>query len=158
VAPRLAAALEETLTELTGGRYSWVVVPAELTIQIHSEEKQALIAAEELSAGTRMQLDLALRLACTELFLEYKAPHRSHFVFLDEPIEGLDPERARSFVQVLRQFADRCGQVFVAGAGRELAESGAPVIRLGEPGSGVRRLRVERVEADESAVPEAALP
>jgi DNA repair exonuclease SbcCD ATPase subunit len=148
VAPRLATALEGALGDLTGGRYSRVEVPEDLTIHLHSEEKQALISAEELSAGTRMQLELALRLACMELFLELKAPQGTHFMFLDEPIEGLDPERAQSFVQLLRQYAERCGQVFLAGKEPALAKSGAPVIRLGEAGTGVRRLRTERVEED----------
>lgn len=135
IARKLAAALEGALGELTGGRYSQVVVPAELTIQIHSEDKQALIAAEELSAGTRVQLDLALRLACMELFRELKVGGGEHFLFLDEPVEGLDPERARGFVQLLRQHAETCGQVFLAVTEHELAQAGERVIRLGEPGT-----------------------
>jgi exonuclease SbcC len=56
-----------------------------------------------LSAGTRDTLALALRLSMAEYFLE----ESDGFLFMDDPLVNLDPERQKNAAEILARFAEK---------------------------------------------------
>jgi len=59
---------------------------------------------EQLSAGTRDTLALALRLAMASYFLGKS----DGFMLLDDPLVDMDPDRQKAAVKALQSFASSC--------------------------------------------------
>lgn len=98
------------LERLTGGRYVRVWVPlGERALRVDDSAGNSL-AVEVLSRGTREQLFLSLRLALVGIYARrgVELP-----LVLDDVLVNFDARRARSAVDVLREFAEVGHQVLV---------------------------------------------
>lgn len=90
--------LAEILAPLTDRRYLGLS-PHEGTVR---RADALTVPFGLLSAGAKASLGLAVRLAMARWFLE----GREGFVFLDDPLVDLDPERQRAAAAMLRHFAE----------------------------------------------------
>ena len=152
LADRLSRALSAGLERLTAGRYRRVVVDPDLRIQIESDERPGLIAAEELSSGTRAQLELAMRLAQAAVHTDRRSSRGAQFVFLDEPFGDFDPARLRDGARFLHEQVETFGQIFLTATDPAFARAAADhVIDLASDVA-VRRPRAS-VVAEEAASP-----
>ncbi len=91
--------LAEVLAPLTGQRYVGLS-PHEGSV---TRADALSVPFGLLSAGARASLGLAVRLAMARWFLE----DRDGFVFLDDPLVDLDPERQKSAAAMLQGFASQ---------------------------------------------------
>lgn len=83
--PALNTEVSKMMWELTGGKYEWVVVDNELNLRVDTGER--FVDCAQLSAGTREQLYLALRLAMVKLLFPKKdvpVIFDDSFVFYDD--------------------------------------------------------------------------
>lgn len=83
--PALNAEVSKRIWELTGGKYERVVVDNELNLRVDTGER--FVDCAQLSAGTREQLYLALRLAMVKLLFPKKdvpVIFDDSFVFYDD--------------------------------------------------------------------------
>ena len=96
----LAARLSEMLGAMTGGRHRGLVMEGPLPVAL-SEGDGASLAWEQLSAGTRDTLALALRLAMADYFLG----ESDGFMLLDDPLVDMDPDRQKAAAAALKSFA-----------------------------------------------------
>lgn len=83
--PALNTEVSKMMWELTGGRYERVVVDNELNLRVDTGER--FVDCDQLSAGTREQLYLALRLAMVKLLFPKKdvpVIFDDSFVFYDD--------------------------------------------------------------------------
>ncbi len=125
LAAELSRSMSAGLERLTAGRYRRVVVDPELRIQIESGERPGLIAAEELSSGTRAQLELAMRLAQAAVHVDRRGSRGEQFVFLDEPFGDFDPARLRAGARFLHEHLDTFGQIFLTATDPAFARAAA---------------------------------
>jgi len=130
-ARRLGDYASQTLAEVTAGRYGDVRVdPTTLTVRVRAPETGAIVELSELSAGTREQAYLVVRLAMLRMFGEgiEAAP-----LLLDDPFSFWDEARIERGFPVLEAAAKEA-QVVLFTASRDLCESaaqrGAHVIHL----------------------------
>lgn len=65
------------------------------------DSAEAEVPFEVLSTGTRAWLGLAVRLSMARWFLQ----DRGGFIFLDDPLVDLDPERQQAVAAILKKFA-----------------------------------------------------
>ena len=104
VGGRLRRRTSKILSEITGGKYSDVLIDAELRMTVNSEGRT--VSMEHLSRGTVEQIYFALRMAAGELLCgEEKFP-----VILDEVFGMYDEERLAS---VLSWLAKENRQVII---------------------------------------------
>jgi exonuclease SbcC len=92
--------LEEILSAITGGKHARVSLSGALPATV-ADEKGASLSWEQLSAGTRDGLGLALRLAMADFFLG----SADGFLLMDDPLVDMDPERQKRAAEALRSFA-----------------------------------------------------
>jgi hypothetical protein len=110
---RQPAALREAtefLARMTGGKYIRVWTPlGEPELRVDEADGKSL-SVEVLSAGTREQLFLSLRLALVKLYAErgVKLP-----LVLDDVLVNFDNIRAKAAAAVLRDFAKQGHQLMV---------------------------------------------
>ncbi len=112
VAPKISQFLKLTLPKLTDGRYQDARVDEELRVEIFSSEKCDFMAVTELSGGTLEGLALALRLACSQAFIQFRI-RQAQFVFLDEPFKMTDSRRIVQTLDVLRELSPSLRQFFI---------------------------------------------
>jgi exonuclease SbcC len=98
----LMTRLSGMLSAMTGGRHSGLVMEGPLPVAL-SEGDDASLAWDQLSAGTRDTLALALRLAMADYFLGIE----DGFMLLDDPLVDMDPERQKAAAAALKTFAAR---------------------------------------------------
>jgi DNA repair protein SbcC/Rad50 len=96
----LAARLSELLAGMTAGRHRELVMEGPLPVAL-SEGDGASLSWEQLSAGTKDTLALALRLAMADYFLG----NEDGFMLLDDPLVDMDPERQKAAAAALKLFA-----------------------------------------------------
>jgi DNA repair protein SbcC/Rad50 len=92
--------LEEILSRMTGGRHARVSLAGALPAAV-ADAGGAPLSWEQLSAGTRDSLSLALRLAMADFFLG----DADGFLLMDDPLVDMDPERQNRAAEALRSFA-----------------------------------------------------
>lgn len=110
---RLRRRISQILGEITGGRYTEILIDSELHITVETGERT--IALENLSRGTVEQIYFALRMAAGELLCgQEKLP-----VFLDEVFGMYDEERLTS---VLKWLAKENRQVIISSCRQREAE------------------------------------
>ena len=98
----LATRLSEMLSAMTGGRHNGLVMEGPLPVAL-SDGDGAPLGWEQLSAGTRDTLALALRLAMADYFLGQE----DGFMLLDDPLVDMDPDRQKAAAAALKAFAAR---------------------------------------------------
>ena len=96
----MTARLSETLAAMTRGRHAGVVMDGAVPIGI-MDAPGTRVSWEQLSAGTKDTLALALRIAMASYFLG----DADGFMLLDDPLVDMDPERQRAAAAALREFA-----------------------------------------------------
>jgi AAA domain len=142
-ARRLGDYASRTLSEVTGGRYGDVRIdPTTLAVRVRAPETGAIVDVSELSAGTREQAYLVVRLAMLRMFGEgiETAP-----LLLDDPFSYWDETRIERGFPVLEAAANEA-QVILFTASRDLCDSaaqrGARIIELSDGAPGPKpRLR-----------------
>jgi hypothetical protein len=100
----------EYLSRMTGGKYIRVWTPlGEPELRVDEADGKSL-SVEVLSAGTREQLFLALRLALVKLYAErgIRLP-----LVLDDVLVNFDDLRAQAAAEVLQEFTKQGHQVLV---------------------------------------------
>lgn len=100
----------EYLSRMTGGKYVRVWTPlGEPELRVDEADGKSL-SVEVLSAGTREQLFLALRLALVKLYAErgIRLP-----LVLDDVLVNFDDSRAQAAAEVLQEFTKQGHQVLV---------------------------------------------
>ena len=102
---RLRRRISQILGEITGGKYTEILIDADLHITVNTGERT--VALENLSRGTVEQIYFALRMAAGELLCgQEKLP-----VFLDEVFGMYDEERLSL---VLKWLAKENRQVIIS--------------------------------------------
>lgn len=130
-ARRLSDYASQTLAAVTDNRYIDVRIdPVTLAVRVRVPESGAIVDADRLSAGTREQAFLVVRLAMARMFAEgTETPP----ILLDDPFAYWDDARIARSLPIL-EAAAREAQIFVFTTSRELAdrsrERGAHVIEL----------------------------
>ncbi len=123
---RLAPAISHELDFLTAGRYPGIRFHATLQWEVKEPmHHSGWVTPDTLSAGTRDQVNLAMRLGLVSLlFGNRKLP-----VFLDDPLVRFDAERRAAAGQTLQRLAlDR--QVFLFSHSPEYRDLADQVIEL----------------------------
>ena len=90
------------VSAITSGKYETVQMEEGLP-QGFVSKSGVFLPHDLLSAGTRDTLALALRLSMAEYFLE----GFDGFLFMDDPLVNLDPERQTKAAEVLNRFAEK---------------------------------------------------
>jgi len=102
IASGLTRRLSEMLSAMTAGRHAEIVMDGTLPAAL-SEGDGVSLGWDQLSAGTRDTLALALRLAMADYFLGQE----DGFMLLDDPLVDMDPERQKAAAAALKAFAAR---------------------------------------------------
>jgi exonuclease SbcC len=92
--------LSRMIKSMTTGRHADIEMDGAVPVAL-SEEGSKAIAWEQLSAGTKDTLALALRLAMASYFLG----DADGFMLLDDPLVDMDPDRQRAAAAALKEFA-----------------------------------------------------
>ena len=98
----IRARLSSMVSAMTAGRHSDIVM--ERAVPVGLGDAQGHLSWEQLSAGTRDTLALALRLAMASYFLGTA----DGFMLLDDPLVDMDPDRQKAAVKALQSFASSC--------------------------------------------------
>ena len=98
----LTTRLSQMLSAMTGGRHAGLVMEGPLPVAL-SDGDGAELSWEQLSAGTKDTLALALRLAMADYFLGSE----DGFMLLDDPLVDMDPDRQKAAAAALKAFAAR---------------------------------------------------
>ncbi len=117
-APQLNTQLAKVLPQLTNGRYSGAAVDEKLSVQVDVPGTGRRVAGDYLSAGTRDQLYLALRIALLELLVP--TGKETPPLLLDDPFVQCDEERLAGCMQLLAQLAQNYQIVLFTCHRREL--------------------------------------
>jgi uncharacterized protein YhaN len=130
-ARRLGDYASRTFCEVTNGRYIEVRIdPTTLAVRVRVPESGAIVEVDHLSAGTREQAFLVVRLAMARMFAEgIETPP----LLLDDPFTYWDEARSENSLPILEAIA-REAQTFVFTTSRELVAAsqarGARIIEL----------------------------
>ena len=98
----IRARLSSMVSAMTAGRHSDIVMERAVPVGLGSAGNH--LSWEQLSAGTRDTLALALRLAMASYFLGKS----DGFMLLDDPLVDMDPDRQKAAVKALQSFASSC--------------------------------------------------
>jgi DNA repair exonuclease SbcCD ATPase subunit len=121
-ARRLTDYASRTLNGITKGRYIDVRVdPTTLAVRVRAPETGAIVDVDRLSAGTREQAYLVVRLAMVRMFAEGL---ETTPIILDDPFAYWDEERIARGLPILKAFA-RDGQLILFTTSRQLAAAAA---------------------------------
>jgi exonuclease SbcC len=96
------AGLERILTSLRSGRHAHVEMDGPLPAGLAGEGENT-VGWDQLSAGTRDILALALRLSMADYFLGAS----DGFLMMDDPLVDMDPDRQRAAAAALSAFAEK---------------------------------------------------
>jgi len=121
-ARRLTDYASRTLDGITDGRYIDLRVdPATLAVRVRAPETGAIVDIDRLSAGTREQAYLVVRLAMVRMFAEGL---ETTPIVLDDPFAYWDEERIARGLPILQAFA-RDGQLILFTTSHRLADAAA---------------------------------
>jgi exonuclease SbcC len=115
VMPGTLAYMRTLLPAVTAQRYFDVRLADDYLIEVWDEAGAAWRKKNIFSGGTRDQMSLALRIAFALATLPEERGSAPGFLFLDEPLAGFDPERARALVELLTAgvVAESFDQIFL---------------------------------------------
>lgn len=112
VGPALTKYVRNTLPKLTNERYRDVKLDEDLAVTLFTSEKCDFLQMNELSGGTLEGLELAIRLASSQAFIQLRAP-QAQFVFLDEPFKMMDSTRSIDAMKALKSLSPDLKQYFL---------------------------------------------
>jgi len=112
-APRITKRAQQLLSAMTDGRYSFVTMGVDFSLQARTTEEDTLYDALWRSDGTMDQLYLALRLAVAEE-LTPEAP-----LVLDDALVRFDDRRMKAAVDILQEMARKKQVILFTCQGRE---------------------------------------
>ncbi len=95
----MKAQLSAMIMAMTTGRHADIEMEGAVPVALFGESGKA-IAWEQLSAGTKDTLALALRLAMASYFLG----DADGFMLLDDPLVDMDPDRQKAAAEALKTF------------------------------------------------------
>ena len=101
-----------TLPPLTEGRYEYLKIDEELSVQAFSSEKKDFVDLDEVSSGTQRQIMLSVRLALAQELIN-RTVQGNQFLFLDEPFAFFDRKRTRDALEVLPALSDEISQIWI---------------------------------------------
>jgi len=101
-----------TLPPLTEGRYEYLKIDQELSVQAFSSEKKDFVDLDEVSSGTQRQIMLSVRLALAQELIN-RTVQGNQFLFLDEPFAFFDKKRTRDALTVLPTLSDEISQIWI---------------------------------------------
>ncbi len=110
----------ELFTRFTRGRYRLELSDEDASPEFYARDvtKQVGLSLNELSAGTRLQLFLAVRVA----FVEVREDGLQAPLVLDETLANSDDVRAANIIEAVRQIGERGRQIFYFTAQRDEVE------------------------------------
>lgn len=118
-APQLAAAVEKSITAITGSRYTTVYVdPANLGLTIKEPNTKQTIPVEKLSFGTMEQMYLSLRIELARLMSSF---HERVPIFLDDAFVNFDHPRLINTLYFLVNLS-KDNQVFLFSKDNSIVE------------------------------------
>ena len=126
----LMTRLSEMLSAMTAGRHAGLVMEGPLPVAL-SESDDSTLGWDQLSAGTRDTLALALRLCMADYFLGQE----DGFMLLDDPLVDMDPDRQKAAAAALKAFAARRQLIVFTCHPGTAALLGAKPIMLAGPAS-----------------------
>lgn len=109
-APRLSAAVSQSLSVITGRRYcSAYVDPADFAIRVETPETGNIVGVWQLSVGTQEQAYLLLRVELARLMSD---GGEGLPLFLDDPFVNFDDVRLERMLEFLTKLSQR-NQIFL---------------------------------------------
>lgn len=112
VRPAITRYVRDSLPRLTRDRYRDVRLGDDLTVELFNGETCDFLGLNEISGGTLETVELAIRLATSQAFIQLRAP-QPQFVFLDEPFKMMDSARSIETLRVLPTLSPDLCQVFI---------------------------------------------
>ena len=103
---------EKTLPRFTENRYKQIRINKDLSVYVYSEDKMDWVDFDEVSAGTKRQILLAVRIAMAEQ-LTVNTGKDKQFLFLDEPFTYFDQDRTKSSLVALPDVSDTVCQTWI---------------------------------------------
>lgn len=138
IRPALARAAADLVSQMTSGRYRDLEVDEEYEVHVFDQGRPWPI--ERYSGGEADVINLALRLAVSELVLRARSRTRLRFVALDEVLANQDEARRRSVLQALKSLQAQFRQVFLVTHWDEVRDGVDNVVRVEPQPDGTSRL------------------
>jgi DNA repair protein SbcC/Rad50 len=151
VRPALARAAADLVLEMTQGRYAELAIDEDYTIRVY--EGATAWPLERFSGGEVDVINLAVRLAVSELLARARRSSRLQFVALDEVLAGQDETRRRSVLGALKRLGTHFRQVLLVTHLDEVRERVDHVIRVVPQPDGTSALVPSWGEAGPAAGP-----
>ncbi len=112
-APRISTRAQQLFAQMTGGRYTRLLLGADMTLSVRTEDEDTMRSGIWRSDGTLDQLYLALRLAVAEAL----TPHAP--LVLDDALVRFDEKRLELAMALLKEQADTRQVILFTCQGRE---------------------------------------
>jgi len=134
VRPALARSAGDLVLEMTQGRYTELAIDEDYTIRVY--EGGTAWPLERFSGGEVDIVNLAVRLAVSELLAHARRSSRLQFVALDEVLASQDESRRRNVLGSLKRLGTHFRQVLIVTHLDEVRERVDHVIRVAPQGDG----------------------
>jgi uncharacterized protein YhaN len=112
-APRIASRAQQLFSQMTGGRYSRLLLGEDMALSVRTEDEDTMRPGIWRSDGTLDQLYLALRLAVAEAL----TPHAP--LVLDDALVRFDENRLALAMALLKEQSDSRQVILFTCQGRE---------------------------------------
>ncbi|MBR5155643.1 MAG: AAA family ATPase [Clostridia bacterium] len=104
----LSKKVSEYLAKISGGKYTDVLVPRDLSLETRSQNSQTFHEWKYLSSGAIDRIYLALRLAMTDILAE---KHETLPLFLDDILSQYDDDACETSLKFLKEYFETSGSV-----------------------------------------------
>ena len=104
--------LQHLMPSMTDGRYQYLKIDENFSIQLFSSDKNDFVDLEDISGGARRQLLLIVRLAVAQALVDAHG-EPAQTLMLDEPFAFFDRLRTEQTLMALPGFSRQIGQVWV---------------------------------------------
>jgi DNA repair protein SbcC/Rad50 len=138
IRPALARAAADLVAEMTHGRYADLAIDEDYTIRVYDGGQAWPL--ERFSGGERDAINLAVRMAVSELLARARRSSQLQFVALDEVLASQDESRRRSVLEALKTLGTHFRQVLLVTHLDEVRERVDHVLRVVPQGDGTSRL------------------
>lgn len=157
IRPALGRAAADLVAEMTGSRYTEIVIDEDYAIRVFDGGQAWPV--ERFSGGEVDIINLAVRLAVSELLARARRASRLQFVALDEVLAAQDESRRRNVLHALKGLGRHFRQVLLVTHLDEVRERVDHVIRVVPLPDGTSRFHASWDEGGETStqrVPEVA--
>ena len=111
VTSRIEGEVSRILSEITGGRYDYVLLDVDFNLQIRDIDGD--YAIDRFSGGEQDDIAVALRIALSRYLAELHQVHESTFLIFDEIFGSQDEERRNNLLVALRTQESRFPQILL---------------------------------------------